>query len=155
MFESLSHFPCKFMWWVQVIIFSHTCHVIIGHSRGFGFVEFAHNRATLEQVRQRLNGSTLECSILYCDLVPDTVLSYSDTLSTTLYCVCESGETTIPSSDPQLRRALQQAHIYSLVSILLCVLSVLPTGRKFSFGYKFCWWQILKIWIPFDKDIYI
>ena len=106
------------------MIFLHTCHVIIGDSRGYGFVEFAHNRATLEQVRQCINGSTLECSILYCDLVPDTVLSYTDTLSTTLYCVSEPGETTVPSSDPQLRRALQQSHIYALVSMLLSVLSV-------------------------------
>ncbi|XP_067933808.1 ribonucleoprotein PTB-binding 2-like [Watersipora subatra] len=62
-----------------------------GLSKGYGFVEFAHNRATLEKVEQRLNGSVLNGQILYCGLVSDTIRVFEDTFSTSLFCLCSHG----------------------------------------------------------------
>ena len=91
-----------------------TCFLLLpGDSKGYGFVEFAHNRVTLERVQQSINGSILEGSILYCSLVSEKILSYEDTHATALYCV--STCIKIPA-DIELSKSLQNSQSYTLVS---------------------------------------
>lgn len=80
-------------------------------------MEFAHNRVTLERVQKALNGSTLECSMLYCGLVPETIVRYKDTMSRTMFCVA-SGD-SMPTH-PGLAEVLKLAQVYNIVSVDTC-----------------------------------
>ncbi|KAF6027936.1 RAVER2 [Bugula neritina] len=69
-----------------------------GDFKGYGFVEFAHNRATLKKVQNSINGSILEGHTLHCGLVSEHLLSYEHTLSKTLYCISESKSLQLSST---------------------------------------------------------
>lgn len=81
-----------------------------GDFKGYGFVEFAHNRATLKKVQNSINGSILEGHTLHCGLVSEHLLSYEHTLSKTLYCISESKSLQLSST------LLHLAQVFPLVS---------------------------------------
>lgn len=67
-------------------------------------------------MQKRLNGSTIEGNIIYCDLVSDTIKLYEDTRSNTVYCISDQ---TLPSNDPQILSILQHAVVYDMVSVIM------------------------------------
>ena len=56
-----------------------------GKSKGYGFVEFAHNKELSTQARNMLDGKRVGSCTLHCDFLATTIVSFDHLMSCCLY----------------------------------------------------------------------
>lgn len=61
------------------------CLVVVGSSKGYGFVEFVCNRTESEVIRCKLDGKSHSNSVLHCDFVKDSIVDFEQLNSS---CLC-------------------------------------------------------------------